>query len=210
MRRSHAGGNATGVAVPFWSGPDGADRPFDRGVQDAARVVRELLEQVLGIPLSLGSIQNSWEEASEAVAEPCAELEGRLAHEPVINSDETGYRTSGEKRRLWALVAGIGAAVSLAANDGPIGVLKGSAELYVTDANAENPRRLGHLPCPHRPQVLHHRIWPTRSNRRPPSQNPRTVRGAAPMTSRNSGPKVWSGKSGNRGDTRPFRKGCDP
>jgi transposase len=60
---------------------------------------------VLGIPLSLGSIQNSWEEASEAVAEPCAELEKQLAHEPVINSDETGYRTNGEKRWLWALVA---------------------------------------------------------------------------------------------------------
>jgi transposase len=69
------------------------------------RVVQELLQQVLGIPLSLGSIQNSWEEASEAVAEPCAELEKQLAHEPVINSDETGYRTSGDKRWLWALVA---------------------------------------------------------------------------------------------------------
>jgi len=69
------------------------------------RVVQELLGHVLGIPLSLGTIQNSWEEASEAVAEPCAELEKQLAHEPVINSDETGYRTSGEKRWLWALVA---------------------------------------------------------------------------------------------------------
>jgi transposase len=69
------------------------------------RMVRELLEQVLAIPLSLGSIQNSWEEASDAVAEPCAELERQLPHEPVINSDETGYRTSGEKRWLWALVA---------------------------------------------------------------------------------------------------------
>jgi transposase len=69
------------------------------------RMVRELLEQVLAIPLSLGSIQNSWEEASEAVAEPCAELENQLPHEPVVNSDETGYRTSGEKRWLWALVA---------------------------------------------------------------------------------------------------------
>jgi transposase len=69
------------------------------------RVVRELLEQVLAIPLSLGSIQNSWEEASQAVAEPCAELERQLPHEPVVNSDETGYRTSGEKRWLWALVA---------------------------------------------------------------------------------------------------------
>jgi transposase len=69
------------------------------------RVVRELLEQVLAIPLSLGSIQNSWEEASDAVAESCAELERQLPHEPVVNSDETGYRTSGEKRWLWALVA---------------------------------------------------------------------------------------------------------
>jgi transposase len=69
------------------------------------RVVQELLEQVLRIPLSLGSIQNSWEEASEAVAKPCTELEKQLPHVPVINSDETGYRTSGEKRWLWALVA---------------------------------------------------------------------------------------------------------
>ena len=69
------------------------------------RVVWELLEQVLGIPLSLGSIQNSWEEASDAVAEPCAELEKHLPIAPVINSDETGYRTNGEKRWLWALVA---------------------------------------------------------------------------------------------------------
>jgi len=69
------------------------------------RVVQEVLEQVLGIPLSLGSIQNSWEEASEAVAQPCVELERQLPREPVVNSDETGYRTSGEKRWMWALVA---------------------------------------------------------------------------------------------------------
>ena len=69
------------------------------------RVVQEVLEQVLGIPLSLGSIQNSWEEASQAVAAPCAELERQLSREPVVNSDETGYRTNGEKRWLWALVA---------------------------------------------------------------------------------------------------------
>jgi transposase len=65
------------------------------------RMVRELLKQVLTIPLSLGSIQNSWEEVSEAVAEPCAGLERQLPNEPVVNSDETGYRTSGKKRWLW-------------------------------------------------------------------------------------------------------------
>ena len=46
-------------------------------------------EQVLGIHLSLGSVQSSWEEVGAAVAEPCAELEEQLPHEPVINSDET-------------------------------------------------------------------------------------------------------------------------
>jgi transposase len=69
------------------------------------RVVQELLEQLLGIQLSVGSIQISWEEASEAVAETCSELERELPRQPVLNSDETGYRTSGEKRWLWALVA---------------------------------------------------------------------------------------------------------
>jgi hypothetical protein len=69
------------------------------------RVVLEMIGQVLGIQLSLGSVQNSWEEASEAVAEPCAELERQLPNQPVVNSDETGYRTNGEKRWLWAMVA---------------------------------------------------------------------------------------------------------
>jgi len=69
------------------------------------RVVLESLEHVLGIPLSLGSVQKVWEEASEAVAEPYEELAGQLPREPVLNSDETSYRTSGEKRWLWALVA---------------------------------------------------------------------------------------------------------
>ena len=66
-----------------------------------------MLEQVLGIRLSLGSVQSSWEEVGVAVAEPCAELEEQLPHEPVINSDETGYRTDGEKCWLWAFVASI-------------------------------------------------------------------------------------------------------
>lgn len=69
------------------------------------RVVLALLEHVLGIRLSLGSVQSSWEEAGDAVTGPCAELEKQLAHEPVLNSDETGHRTNGDKRWLWALVA---------------------------------------------------------------------------------------------------------
>ncbi len=42
------------------------------------RTVQGRWNRFLGIPLSLGSIQNSWEEAGEAVAEPRAELEKQL------------------------------------------------------------------------------------------------------------------------------------
>jgi transposase len=69
------------------------------------RVVEALLAQVLGIEISLGSTQNCWEEASQAVAGVCQELEQQLKDEPVLNVDETGWRTNGEKRFLWAFVA---------------------------------------------------------------------------------------------------------
>jgi transposase len=64
-----------------------------------------LLEQVLGIPLSLGTTQNAWEEASAAVAEPYQELQQALPQQPVLNGDETSSRTKADKRWLWVFVA---------------------------------------------------------------------------------------------------------
>ena len=69
------------------------------------RVVEALLARVLGIEISLGSTQKCWEEASQAVAGACQELEQQLKQEPVLNVDETGWRTNGDKRYLWAFVA---------------------------------------------------------------------------------------------------------
>ncbi len=68
-------------------------------------VVQRFLEGALQMPISLGSTQNAWEETSAAVAAPYAELEAALRHEPVVNADETGHRTNGEKRWLWTFVA---------------------------------------------------------------------------------------------------------
>jgi hypothetical protein len=45
----------------------------------------------------VGSVQKAWEETADAVEAPYAELQEALATEPVINSDETGSRTNGEK-----------------------------------------------------------------------------------------------------------------
>lgn len=69
------------------------------------QVVRRLLEGVLQIPISVGSTQHAWEEASAAVAPVYQELEQALPRQPVLNVDETGHRTKGEKRWLWTLVA---------------------------------------------------------------------------------------------------------
>jgi transposase InsO family protein len=68
-------------------------------------VVQRFLEGALQIPISLGSTQKAWEDTSAAVPAPYAALEAALAHEAVVNADETGHRTNGEKRWLWTFVA---------------------------------------------------------------------------------------------------------
>ena len=68
-------------------------------------VVQRLLEGALQIPISLGSTQKAWEEASAAVGAPYAELQAALPTQPVLNADETGHRTNAAKRWLWTLVA---------------------------------------------------------------------------------------------------------
>ena len=68
-------------------------------------VVQRFLAGALQIPISLGSTQNAWEETSASVAAPYAELEAALPHEAVVNADETGHRTNGDKRWLWTFVA---------------------------------------------------------------------------------------------------------
>jgi transposase len=68
-------------------------------------LVQRLLESALQLPISLGSTQNAWEEASAAVAAPYEELQAALPTQAVLNADETGHRTNGAKRWLWTLVA---------------------------------------------------------------------------------------------------------
>jgi transposase len=69
------------------------------------RLVEAMLAEVLGIEISLGSTQKAWEEVSQAVAQPVGQLQEQLPREAVLNVDETGWRTNGDKRWIWALVA---------------------------------------------------------------------------------------------------------
>ena len=69
------------------------------------RAVEAMLSDVLGIKMSLGSTQKAWQEVSQAVNGPVGEVQEQLAHQAVLNVDETSWRTNGAKRWIWALVA---------------------------------------------------------------------------------------------------------
>ena len=75
------------------------------GLRIPRRGVEQLLATALGIQISVGSTQKLVEESSEALAAAGQELERQLPQEPVLNSDETGWRSRGDRRWLWALVA---------------------------------------------------------------------------------------------------------
>jgi transposase len=69
------------------------------------RLVEAMLADVLGIQISWGSTQKAWEEVSQAVAQPVRPLQEQLPREAVLNVDETGWRTNGDKRWIWGLAA---------------------------------------------------------------------------------------------------------
>jgi transposase len=67
------------------------------------RDVAATMQELFHTDISVGSVQKAWEETADAVAAPYAELEAALPSEPVLNGDETGSRTNGDKRWVWVL-----------------------------------------------------------------------------------------------------------
>jgi transposase len=67
------------------------------------RDVAATMQDLFGVDISVGSVQTAWEETADAVAAPYTELEKALPTESVLNGDETGSRTNGDKRWVWVL-----------------------------------------------------------------------------------------------------------
>ena len=67
------------------------------------RDVVELCEQLFGSRISTGTVDAILTRASEALAEPHADLLGALRGSGAVNMDETGWRTAGERRALWGI-----------------------------------------------------------------------------------------------------------
>ena len=62
----------------------------------------ELMDELFGVKLSTGSIEAIVERAGDALAEPYAGLRDQIRSASAVNIDETGWRTAGQRRTLWA------------------------------------------------------------------------------------------------------------
>ncbi len=68
------------------------------------RIIVEMLEDVFGIPISLGSVSKAESEVSSALAGPYASAEAAVRSAPVKNADETGWALAGRLCWLWMAV----------------------------------------------------------------------------------------------------------
>lgn len=100
------------------------------------RDVVELGEELFGARLSTGSVDAILTRASEALAEPYEDLRERVLAAGALNADETGWRTSGERRALWGLFTSRHAFFQVAASrheDHAKALLEGTSAVVTSD-----------------------------------------------------------------------------
>jgi len=68
------------------------------------RQVDELLADLLGVHVSLGTVSNTEERVSEALEQPVEEAKVHVRGQAVINADETGHKVAGKRAWLWTAV----------------------------------------------------------------------------------------------------------
>lgn len=84
----------------------------------------DLLNDVLGIEISLGALSQSEETVSDAVAGPVQEAREHVANEPIKHTDATGWRQGGQVRTLWT-IATAAVTVFFVVPDGTMAGLRG-------------------------------------------------------------------------------------
>jgi transposase len=66
------------------------------------RDTTELARELFGVEVSTGSVDTIIHRAGEALAGPHTQLEQQIKSASVVNIDETGWKTAGGRRTLWA------------------------------------------------------------------------------------------------------------
>jgi transposase len=70
----------------------------------AKRPAQCLMAEGFGVKMSLGTVVNLGHQCSQAVRVPVDEARAFVKEQPVINADETGWKTKGQRRYLWVAV----------------------------------------------------------------------------------------------------------
>ena len=65
------------------------------------RDATELARELFGVEISTGTVDTIVQRAGEALAAPHTRLEQEISRSPIVNIDETGWKTRGERRMLW-------------------------------------------------------------------------------------------------------------
>jgi transposase len=65
------------------------------------RDATELARELFGVELSTGTVDAIVQRTGEALAAPHTRLEQEIKRSPVVNIDETGWKTGGNRRMLW-------------------------------------------------------------------------------------------------------------
>ena len=71
------------------------------------RVTQELLSDVLGVELSLGSVSNVEQQVSSVLAAPVEEAREFIRQQPVVHADETGWREDKGRAWLWTAASAL-------------------------------------------------------------------------------------------------------
>ena len=120
-------GHATEAVLPAVV-PSGAFGPRLRAVialcagryRLSKRVTQELLSDVLGVELALGSVCNVERQVSEALAASVEEAREFVRQQPVVHADETGWREAKGRAWLWTATTALVTVFQIAKSRGAI------------------------------------------------------------------------------------------
>jgi transposase len=79
------------------------------------RDTSELARELFGVELSTGTAGAIVQRTGEALAAPHTRLEQEIKRSPVVNIDESGWKTAGHNRTLWGALRGRAAVFRIAA-----------------------------------------------------------------------------------------------
>jgi transposase len=82
------------------------------------RGCQEIAKTIFHIDMCLGSVCRLHQEVSETLATAHAQVQQALPEQPVLNADETGWSTQGNRRWLWLLTTPVVAYFHIAASRG--------------------------------------------------------------------------------------------